>query len=371
MGCMNFRFRPSVRRMRPYAPGKPLPELRRETGHPDIVKLASNENPLGPSPKAMDAVRRAAGQLHHYPDASGYELKRALAEKHDVELEQVVLGNGSDEIIAHLGYLFLHEPGDQIIVGEPSFVRYDATGEFADASVVKVPLDAEFRYDLDGMRDAICPSTKLIFLANPNNPTGTIITQSEWDNFLTQLPSGVLVVIDEAYYEFAREHPEYPDSIASLRKGHPIMVLRTFSKAYGLAGIRMGYGIGPIEVVEAFEKARQPFNVNALAQIAIIAALEDDEHIVRTLANNRLGLERLTRSLSRLGVRTLPSYANFIFADFGMPTRPLYEALLQHGVIVRPGDTLGSPNALRISVGTPEENDRLIQALEAALAIAR
>ncbi|MBX7132715.1 MAG: histidinol-phosphate transaminase [Fimbriimonadaceae bacterium] len=365
---MNFPFRPSVRKMRPYSPGKPIDELARETGHEAIVKLASNENPLGPSPKATQAVAQAAADMHLYPDASGYAVKQALVGHTGLPMEQIVLGNGSDELIAYLGHLFLHSRDDEIIVGDPSFVRYHATAEFADCTMVRVPLTNDLRHDLTAMRSAVSPRTKLVFIANPNNPTGTIVTRLELDRFLADLPLSVLVVLDEAYFEFASGDPTYPNSFDYVRAGKSVIGLRTFSKAYGLAGIRLGYGIGPVEVIDAIERSREPFNVNSLAQAAAIAALADQDHILRTVENNHVGMARVVKVLVELGTRPYPSHANFVYVDIGRPSRPVYEALLRHGVIVRPGDVLGLPEGLRISIGSPSEVDRLIDALGAVLA---
>ncbi|HRF59886.1 MAG TPA: histidinol-phosphate transaminase [Fimbriimonadaceae bacterium] len=361
---MNFPLRPNVRRMTPYSPGKPIAELQRERDVHPIVKLASNENPLGPSPRALEAIAAAAQHLHLYPDASGYALRQALSAKYGLPPEQLVLGNGSDEIIHLLGQVLLGAETDEVIVGEPSFVRYDAAAHLANCRLVEVPLDADLRHDLPAMAQAVTEHTRLVFIANPNNPTGTIVDRVELDRFLDDLPPHVLVVLDEAYYEFASADPAYPDSIALVRAGRPVFGLRTFSKAYGLAGIRVGWGFGPAEVTDAIERAREPFNVNSLAQAAAIAALEDDAHLARTLDVNRRGMERLTAAFRASGVKWTESHANFVCVDLGRPARPIFEALLAHGVIVRPGDVLGLPNHLRISIGADHEVDQFIGAWE-------
>jgi histidinol-phosphate aminotransferase len=364
---MSFPIRPNIRRMKPYSPGKPIEELRRETGHLSIIKLASNENPLGPSPKAVQAIREAAETLHLYPDASGFALKEALAAHTDFPENQIVLGNGSDELIALLGHVFLGSPEDEIMVGDPSFVRYDAAAHLADCHLIKVPLTTSLYLDLPEMARRASDRTKLIFLANPNNPTGTIITVNELDRFLGDLPSNTLVVLDEAYFEFASGDPDYPNSIDYVAEGKRVFGLRTFSKAYGMAGIRMGYGIGPFDVIDAMERAREPFNVNSLAMAGAIAALDDQAHILHTIGANQRNMKRLMASLTLMGVKPIPSHANFVCVDIGRPSEAVFEGLLGHGVIVRSGHMLGLENHLRISIGTDDEIDLLIEALNDVL----
>lgn len=359
---MSFPLRPNVRRMTPYSPGKPISELQRERDVHPIVKLASNENPLGPSPKALEAIAEAARDLHLYPDASGYALRKALSERHQIPMDQIVLGNGSDEIIHLLGQVLLGSETDEVIVGEPSFVRYDAAAHLANCRLVEVPLDRDLRHDLSAMARAVNDRTRLVFIANPNNPTGTIVTRGEIERFLADLPTHVLVVVDEAYSEYASVAPEYPDSLDLLRSGKPIFGLRTYSKAYGLAGIRIGWGFGPAEVTDSIERAREPFNVNSLAQAAAVAALGDAEHLARTLDENDRGMKRLIEAFRSSGVGWTPSHANFVLVDLGGPARPIFEALLAHGVIVRPGDVLGMPNHLRISIGSETEVDQFLRA---------
>ncbi|MEJ5171801.1 MAG: aminotransferase class I/II-fold pyridoxal phosphate-dependent enzyme, partial [Fimbriimonadales bacterium] len=247
-------------------------------------------------------------------------------------------------------------------IGYPSFVRYDAAAQLADCRLVKVPLDGDLVHDLSAMARALTPRTKMVFVANPNNPTGTIVRKSEVDAFLRDLPDGVLLVLDEAYYEFAADVPDFPNSLDYVREGRPVVGLRTFSKAYGLAGIRIGYGFAPEEVVDAVDRAREPFDVNSLAQAAAVAALEDGQHVARTVANNRAGAERIAKALREAGARVYPTFANFVYADLGRPAQPVFEALLRQGVIVRTATTMGSPTGLRVSVGTPEEVDRFLEA---------
>lgn len=349
--------------MTPYSPGKPIAEVKRELGLERVVKLASNENPLGPSPKAVEALKKAAEEAHIYPDGSTHDFRRAVSEKFGVPYDCVIAGNGSDELIHLLGLIFLDSPEDEIVVGYPSFVRYDAAAHLANAKVIQVPLDAEYRHDLAAMAKAVTPNTKLLFIANPNNPTGTIVTKAEVDAFLRDLPPSVTVILDEAYYEFAAHEPDFPCSVDYVLEGRNVVGLRTLSKTYGLAGIRMGYGFAPAQIADAINRAREPFNVNSLAQVAGIAALDDDGHVQRTVENNRRGLERLAGAFEAVGAKPCPSFANFVFADLGRPARPIFQALLERGIIVRPGDVLGAPTCLRVSVGTEEEIELFVEAL--------
>ncbi len=361
---MPVPIRPTVSQLAPYSPGKPIAEVRRELGLEEIVKLASNENPLGPSPLAVAAVQAAATTLHLYPDAAAHELRQKLAAHFDIPADQIVLGNGSDELIQLLGQAVLSGPDDEVVMGDPSFVRYDAVPTLAGSQRRKIKLHEDGTYDLDAMAAAVNEHTKLVWIANPNNPTGCYVSRTDLEKFLTKLPPHVLTVLDEAYFEYARSEPDYPDSRDLVRAGRPVVGLRTFSKAYGLAGIRLGYGFAPIEIADAIGRIREPFNCNSLAQVAAIAALDDDAFLRETVATNRAGRDRLVEAAHRWGARPLASAANFVCIDFGKPARPLFEELLLKGMIVRPGDVLGLPNCLRISVGTPDEVDRLIDALE-------
>jgi histidinol-phosphate aminotransferase len=349
---MRLPIRPNVLQMHPYVPGKPISEVQRELGLDRVVKLASNENPLGPSPMAMEAVRKVASEMHLYPDGAAYELRHAIAGNFEVGPEQVILGNGSDELIALLGEVFLSSPEDELLTGDPSFVRYDAAAQIAPATLVRVPLDPDCRFDLEALGERLSPRTRLVFIANPNNPTGTIVRRAELERFIDQLPEGCVLVLDEAYFEFAAADPEYPNSLDYLRKGLPVVGLRTFSKAYGLAGLRVGFGFAPAEIADAIERARSPFNVNALAQAAGVAALGDEEHLRRTLANNAQELPKLVGLLENAGAKVPASHANFAYADFGFQTRPVFDALLRRGVVVR---LMPDPECLRISVGSAEE----------------
>lgn len=348
----------------PYVPGKPIEEVEREYGIRDSVKLASNENPLGPSPRALEAVRAALGELHRYPDGSGYALCRALAAHWEVAPEMLVLGNGSNELLELVGRVFL-SPGDEAVYAQQAFVVYDMVAQITGARKVTVPLRA-FAHDLAAIRAAITPRTKLVFLANPNNPTGAAVAPGELEAFLADVPDEVVVVLDEAYYEYMPEAGRV-EALRFVRQGRRLLVLRTFSKIYGLAGLRLGYGIGPAPLVGLLHKLRAPFNTNSLAQTAALAALGDAEHVARSRAVNAEGLAHLTAELTRMGLSVAPSAANFLLVDVGRPGPAATEALLRRGVIVRPMVGYGFPTHLRITVGTPAENARCLAALAEVL----
>jgi len=362
---MPFAIRPNILRMQPYPPGKPIEEVQRELGLTDVVKLASNENPLGPSPLAVQAMVKAARDTNFYPDARGWALKQKLATRFGVSVETVMLGNGSDEIIGVLGSIFL-EPGTELLMGDPSFLRYDAAADVNAAKLVKVPLTADWRHDLPAMVRAVTDQTRLVFIANPNNPTGTIVTKKELDSFLGDLPDHVVTVLDEAYAEFVSDSG-YPDGIEYVKEGKSVIALRTFSKAYGLAGARVGYGFALSAIVQAYNSARPPFDVNSLAQSGAIAALDDDEHLGATLANNAIGLEQVIREMTVLGFETIASHTNFVCVRLLQDELPVCDALLRQGVIVRPGTPLGMPGFLRVSIGTKSELDRFVTALAQAV----
>lgn len=349
--------------MTPYVPGKPISEVQRELGLEKVVKLASNENPLGPSPLAIQAVKQAADSMHIYPDASGFALREKLAQKHGLNKNNIFLGNGSDELIHMLGCLFL-APGDNLVVADPTFVRYHAAAELADVEIRKVPLDKDLRHDLPAMASACDERTKLIFVANPHNPTGTVVSKSEINQLIESLPSGTTLVLDEAYFEYASDLPDFPSGIDYVKTGKQVICLRTFSKSYGLAGIRIGYGFAAAELVDAFDRAREPFNANSLAQVAALAALDDENHLAESRKVNRDGLKRITEAMAQHGLKTIPSHANFICIDLGQPAKPVFEALLQKGVIVRTGEPLGLPTFIRVSIGTPDEVSEFLTAFE-------
>lgn len=365
--AMNLPIRPNVLGMQAYVPGKPIEEVKRELGLDRVIKLASNENPLGPSPKAVAAIQRAAERLNIYPDGASFELKKAISAKFGIPAANVMVGNGSDELI-HLLSLVLLGPGDDMIMGHPGFARYPAGAQLVEATVTCVPMDANMRHDLPAIARSATERTKLIFIANPNNPTGTIVRKAEFDQLLKDLPKTTVVVLDEAYADFTEGVDDFPDSIPYVLEGRNVVGLRTFSKSHGLAGVRLGYGFAAEPLIDALHRSREPFNVNSLAQVAGIAALEDDDHLQKTLVNNRRGLERLAGAFREAGCHPFESFANFVFADLGRPARPIFEALVKRGVITRSGDLLGLPTALRVTVGTPEEIEIFVQEFKAVMA---
>lgn len=348
----------------PYEPGKPVEELERELGIPDAIKLASNENPLAPSDRVQKAITDALATLNRYPDGSAYYLRHALARKHDVSAEQIVLGNGSNELIELLARTFLR-PGDEAVVPHPSFVVYPMIVQAAGGIRVMVML-RDHRIDLEAMARAITPMTKIVFLANPNNPTATIVTADEVAHFMTRVPERTIVVFDEAYIEFA-QGPDLPDTLAYAAQGRKVVMLRTFSKAASLAGLRVGYGVADADAIALMNRIRQPFNVNALAQAAALAALEDESHTLECVRMIEAGRHYLYEEFNALGVKYVPSRANFILVDVGRSASDIYQRLLKEGVIVRPLTPFGMESALRVTIGTPQENRRLIKALRVVL----
>jgi histidinol-phosphate aminotransferase len=351
--------KPHIRGLAPYKPGKPMEELERELGIRESIKLASNENPLGPSPKAVEAIRRSADQINRYPDGASFALRSALAERLGVSGEQLVFGCGGDEILELIAKTVIG-PGDEVVYAWPSFAMYPIVTQGMGAKGVPVPLTPDFVHDLDAMAAAVTERTRIVMVCNPNNPTGTSVGAEAFDRFVDALSPDVILAIDEAYFEFVRR-PDRPDVLSLLSRRPGTLVLRTFSKIYGLAGVRIGYGICDVEFASYLERARHPFNVNSLAEIAALAALDDEEHVRRTLEINETGIEYLTTELARLGIETWPTDANFLLARIG---ESVYEALLREGVIVRPMAGFGLADHVRISIGLPEENERLIKALE-------
>ncbi len=356
--------RPCVERMVPYKPGKPIDEVRREFGLERIIKLASNENPLGPSPLAIEAMERAVREVRLYPDDGCFYLTRKLAEHWNVPEEWIVVGRGSDEVIHLLGLAFLN-PGEEVIMAEPPFALYPATATAMDCVQVRIPLK-DHVHDLEAMASAITPKTKLIFISNPDNPTGTIVVREELEQFLDRVPETCITVLDEAYYEYV-DDPRYPDSLHYVREGRNVVVLRTFSKIYALAGLRVGYGIIPAHLVEAVRKMRPPFNVSNVGQAAALASLGDPEQVRRGREVNAAGRAYLFEQFRRLGLRAVPTQANFVWVDLGVDCVAAFEQLLRRGVIVRTGDIFGAPTFARVTIGTQEENEIFISALEQVL----
>ncbi|HEX9787237.1 MAG TPA: histidinol-phosphate transaminase [Candidatus Binatia bacterium] len=349
-----------IRSLIPYEPGKPIEEVEREHGIANSVKLASNENPLGPSPKAVAAMRSRLDQLNLYPDGDCFYLKQGLSRKLGVAPEQLIFGNGSNEIIELAARTFLR-PGDEAVMAEQAFVVYQLIVQAVGAQSRAMPL-RNFTHDLPALAEAVSPRTRMLFLANPNNPTGTIFRRAQWERFLDQVSPDVLLIVDEAYFEYVQD-ADYPDSLRYHTTDRAIITLRTFSKLYGLAGLRIGYGIGSKELISLMQRVRQPFNVNAPAQWGALAALDDAEHVKRSLDVNGQGLEFLQKEFTRLGLEFVPSQANFILVRVGKGEE-VFQRLLKQGVIVRPMAGYRFPEHVRVTVGTMEENRKFISALE-------
>ena len=360
-------FRPAIEELTPYQPGKPVEDVQRELGLERIVKLASNEGPFPPFPAALQAMAEVSRELNRYPDGGVYRLHEALAARHGVAFEQVVVGAGADGCIDMLSQATL-DPGDEVLCCWPSFPSYVIYARKQGGSAVTVPL-REQRYDLDALAAAATGQTKLVYVCHPNNPTATMNTREELDRFFEHVPERVLVVIDQAYFEYI-DRPDYPDAVETyLKAGRRVVVLRTFSKIYGLAGLRVGYAVGPADVVAAMTKTRRPFDVTTHAQAAALASLDDDAEIARRRALNAQGLAQLERTLREHGFTPgAGAVGNFLFVEVGDEAPRLYEALLHEGVIVRPLAGFGAPRALRISVGSPEENVFFGEALDRVLA---
>jgi len=357
-----------VRALGAYTPGKPLRQAERESGV-RMIKMASNENPFGPSPKALEAMSAAAPQVNLYPDNDVSQLRLRLAESHGVRPEQTVVDNGSTSLLGVIARTLLR-PGLNAITSERSFIIYPIAVKAAGGRLVTTPMKSD-AYDLDAIAAAIDSDTRIIFIANPNNPTGTLIDAARMDNFLRQVPEHVIVVLDEAYCDFATDFAaardiEYSHSIEYVRQERNVVVLRTFSKAHGLAGMRVGYGLGPAVLMQYFNRMRTTFSVSALAEAAALASLDDREHFQKTIANNRSGAEFLSRKLTEMGYRPIPTFANFIFFDAGEDAAALSKRIQSEGVIVRPLGPWGIPTGIRVTVGTPEQNERFIAALAKA-----
>jgi histidinol-phosphate aminotransferase len=350
---------PQLRELVAYEPGKPVEDLARELGipHGEIIKLASNENPLGPSPKARQAMIDTIERSHFYPDGGGYYLREAIAEQVGLAMANVILGNGSNEIIEFLGHAYL-QPGDEVVVAKHSFAVYRLMAQLFGAKVVDVP-DPDFVADLDGMLAAISPKTKEVFIANPNNPTGTMVFQDDIDRFMERVPEHVIVVFDEAYYEFL---DEAPDVIKYVKAGRNVVVLRTFSKIQGLANLRIGYGLAAPEIIEVLQKARQPFNANGIAQAGALAGLRDAAHMDETRRVTHEGRGFLQSEFLDMGLEFVPSHANFVLVRVG-DGKKVFDALLRRGIIVRAMGSYGLPEWIRVSVGTMPQNELFIAAL--------
>jgi len=354
-----------VQKLIPYKAGKPIEELERELGLTQIIKLASNENPLGPGPKALAAIQAALLELALYPDGSGFRLKQALANKYALDADQITLGNGSNELLELVARAFL-TPEHEVVFSQHAFAVYPLVTQAIGAKSVVVPA-LNYGHDLEAMVQAITAHTRLVFIANPNNPTGTLLAQADLETFIGALPDTVVCVLDEAYFEFVKENADI-NSIDWLKKYPNLIITRTFSKAYGLAGLRTGYSLSSPEIADILNRVRQPFNNNSLALAAAEAALSDDEHLRRTITNNTQGMQQLTDGFKALGLEWIPSAGNFVSVYLKREGQTVYQALLRKGVIVRPVANYEMPHHLRISIGTPAENERFLQALGDTLA---
>jgi len=358
-----------VRNLDVYQPGKPIEELERELGITGAIKVASNENPLGPSPKALAALPAALTQLHRYPDAGGFALRRALAARYGLELNQLALGNGSNDLLYQL-VLATCEPTDEVLSHKFAFLSYRLAAQVMGRPFVAAPTTPDLACDVDALIAAITPHTKLIVVGTPNNPTGSVITRAGMQRVIDALPARALLVIDEAYTDYAAQWPEidHADGLAVLRTDPRVVVLRTFSKIYGLAGLRIGFAAADAQVIDVLNRVGRTFHVSSLAQVGAIAALDDTEHVTRSAVHARAVIERLQREVRGPNVRVYPSLANFVLIDCGRPSTPIYEQLLRRGVIVRPMAAWGLPNHLRVSVGREQDMTRVITALGETLA---
>ena len=350
-----------VQKLIPYTPGKPIDELERELGLTEIVKLASNENPLGAGKKVVEAIQKTLPELSRYPDGNGFALKQALAKKLKVETNQITLGNGSNEILELVARTFL-TPDAEVVFSQHAFAVYPLVTQ-AIGATAKVAPALNYGHDLEAMLGLVNDKTRIVFIANPNNPTGTLLSADALKKFISALPDTVVCVLDEAYFEFIDESSKV-DSIQWLKDYPNLMITRTFSKAYGLAGLRVGYSVSSSELADLFNRVRQPFNNNMLALAAAEAALADTDYLAETIAVNNAGMDYLTHAFSTLGLSWIPSYGNFVSVDLGQEAMPIYQALLQKGVIVRPVANYGMPNHLRISIGTEKENQFFVAALK-------
>lgn len=357
--------KPSLARVKNYQPGKPLEELQREYGIKNAVKLASNENALGPSPKAVAAIRRGLGNMHRYPDGGCFYLRKRLAKFLGVDPKGLIFGNGSDEVLVMAVRAFV-EAGDEVVIADPTFLIYEIASQTEEARIVKVPM-RDFRYDLPAMLSKITSRTKLVFIANPDNPVGTYISEKHLVSFLSKVPKEVVVVLDEAYFEFASMKKDYPRSISLLKRFPNLIVTRTFSKAYGLSGLRVGYGVMSEELVSTLSKVREPFNVNLLAQYGALAALDDTAHLRKTLDTVKKGRAYLFAEFKKLGLSYVDTVTNFVLVDLKTDAQNVYERLLKRGVIVRSMAAWGLRTYIRVTIGRMPENQRFLKALKEIL----
>jgi histidinol-phosphate aminotransferase len=363
-------IRPNCAGFQPYVAGKPIETIKRELGLKHVIKLASNENPLGPSPRATAAIQNIMNKMYFYPDASSWDLRHAVAEHYKKDPKTVILGAGSDEIIELIAKTFF-TPSDEIVISEHAFVRYEMAGKLMGSKIVTVPMKKGFVHDLAAMAKAVTKKTKAIFIANPNNPTGTYITRREFETFMRTLakqPQAPLVILDEAYYEYARVNEDYPDTLSYAGKYPNLVILRTFSKIYALAGLRAGYGFASPEIVDYIERIRPPFNLNLFAQVAGAASLADKQQVKKGVALVEKGKKYLYKELAKLGLPYIPTAANFVLVGLAPRSgQDVFKKLLQQGVIVRPMAEYSLPEYIRVTIGLPEENSLFITALKKVL----
>jgi len=350
-----------LNKIKPYKPGKPIEELKRQLGLKDAIKMASNENALSPSSRVISSIAKAARDLNRYPDGGSFYLKKELAKRFRISPDNFIIGNGSDEVIVFAVRTFL-KSGDEVIIAKPTFLVYDIASRVEGIRVKHVPL-RDYRYDLEGMRKAITKKTRMIFIANPDNPTGTYVTRKEVERFMSGLRRDIIVVFDEAYYEFASERSDYPRTMRYFKKERNVIILRTFSKIYSLAGLRVGYGIARRDLIESMNKVREPFNVNSLAQTAAIAAMYDEGFVKKTKRLIKMGKSYLYSELDIMGIMYIPSATNFILMEIGPDAPVIYKKLLKKGIIVRNMEAWGLSGFLRVTIGTDRENRRFIKAL--------
>lgn len=350
----------------PYVPGKPIEEVKRELGIDDIIKLASNENPLGPSPKALAAMGAALESAAAYPEGSCFEIRQALARHLGVNPDMLIFGAGADEIIHYLGVALLDE-GDEIVQADPSFVQYKAASTLMDCRAHMVPLK-DWTHDLKAMLRKVNDRTKMFFITNPNNPTGTLVNSGQVEAVLESLPERCVLVLDEAYYEYV-DDPAYTQSIEWTKQGKNVIALRTFSKIYALAGLRIGYGVAPTFLIDLLERVRAPFNVNSIAQAGALASLGDPDQVTRSREQNRRAKEYFYRELDKMAVAYTPTQANFLWMDVQRDCKKVFTELMKRGVIVRTGDIFGDPTHIRVTTGTDDQNARFISTLREVLAL--
>ncbi|MCK8827263.1 histidinol-phosphate transaminase [Natroniella acetigena] len=356
--------RQEILKIEPYVPGKPIEDVKRELGLEKVIKLASNENPLGPAPQAIEKMKETVEQVNIYPDGNVHYLRQKLATKLGVREDELIFGNGSDELLALLGQTFITDEAEVIIAGT-TFSEYRFATNIMGGKIVSVSLK-DYAHDLEAMAAAITPNTKLIFICNPNNPTGTIVTEEEVKDFLTQVPDDVLVIFDEAYYEYV-DHSAYPETIDYLADYENVIILRTFSKAYALAGLRIGYGIANQKLIDYIDRVRQPFNVNLMAQKAAIASLGAEDHLAKAVELNQAGKEYLYQEFDKLELDYVPTSSNFILVDLAQDSTQVFQELMKRGIIIRNMESFGYQTKIRVTVGLPEENQAFIKQLKAVL----